>query len=147
VLPFSRLKHICFAVEDIEKAEASWAKLLGLKSTGITVLSLEGGKGIVKNTFFHLEKGSIELVYQDLPPSWKNSPIDRGSGFHHIAFETAHFDEALEVLAKKGIRPLLRFPVETPHGRVAFFPPEQTGGILIELGEMEKRSGRTGSKF
>jgi catechol 2,3-dioxygenase-like lactoylglutathione lyase family enzyme len=144
MLPFSRLKHICFAVEDIEVAEFSWAKLLGLKSTGITALSLEGRKGIVRNTFFHLEKGSIELVYQDLPPSWKNSPIDRGSGFHHIAFETKHFDEALEVLAKMGIRPLPRFPIETPHGRVAFFRPEQTAGILIELGETEKGLGPTG---
>ena len=98
-------------------------------------MRLEGGKGVVKTTFFHLEKGSIELAYHDLPPSWKDSPIKTGPGFHHIAFETSDFDEALSSLAEKGVHPLPQFPVETPHGRVAFFYPEQTGGILVELSE------------
>jgi len=138
MLPFSRIKHICFDVEDIEAAEAVFAKVLGVRSSGITTVLLDGGKGVVKNTFFHLDQGAIELAYHDLPESWQDSPINTGPGFHHIAFEVPNFDEALSELREKGITPLPNFPVMTPHGRVVFFHPERTGGILIELGEMEK---------
>jgi methylmalonyl-CoA epimerase len=138
MLPFSRIKHICFNVREIEEAEALFTKILGVRSTGITTLSLDGQKGVVKNTFFHLEKGSIELACHDLPESWRDSPINTGLGFHHIAFEVPNFDEALSELARVGITPLPQFPFTTPHGRVAFFHPEQTGGILCELGEMKK---------
>jgi len=136
--PFSRIKHICFDVEDIEAAEAALTRVFGVKSTGITSMYLDGGKGVVKNTFFRLDRGTIELAYHDLPESWKDSPINRGPGFHHVAFEVQDFDEALSELKAQGVTPLPNFPVETPHGRVAFFDPEKTGGILIELGETEK---------
>lgn len=138
MLPFSRMKHICFDVEDIEVAEAAFTRVLGVRSTGITAMLLDGGKGVVKSTFFHLDQGSIELAYHDLPESWKDSPINRGPGFHHIAFGVPDFDGALSELKARGITPLPNFPLKTPHGRVAFFHPEQTGGILIELGEAEK---------
>jgi len=136
--PFSRIKHICFNVENIEEAEIMFSRIFGVSSTGITTLPLDGRRGVVKNTFFHLKKGSIELAYHDLPESWRDSPIHTGPGFHHIAFEVAHFDEALSELALKGITPLPQFPFKTPHGRVAFFYPKQTGGILFELGEIKK---------
>lgn len=137
MLPFSRMKHVCFDVEDIEEAVARFTKVFGVPSTGIHTISLEGGAGVVKTAFFHLEKGSVELACHRLPESWKNSPINRGPGFHHLAFEVDDFDGALSSLARQGISPLPQFPFKTPHGRVAFFPPEKTGGILIELCEKE----------
>ncbi len=133
MLPFSRIKHVCFSVDDIEASEKLFAGLLGVASTGINTMVMEGGKGVVKTAFFYLEKGSIELVHQELPPSWKGSPLDKPEGFHHVGFETADFAGALASLAAKGIHPLPGFPMDTGHSRVAFFPPEQTGGVLIEL--------------
>ena len=133
MLPFSRIKHICFDVEDIDASEKLFSTLLGVPSTGINTMVLEEGKGLVKVCFFHLEQGSIELAYHDLPPSWKGSPLITPPGFHHIAFETPDFDGALFWLAEKGIHPLPQFPIDTGHSRVAFFETEKTGGILIEL--------------
>jgi len=133
MLPFSRIKHIAFVVKDIEAMEKVLEEVLGVRSTGITTRMLEGGKGVVKTAFFHMEKGSIEIIYQEFPPSWEGSPLKTPPGFHHIAFETPDFEEALSSLAQKGIRPLPRFPMDTGHSRVAFFPPDQTGGILMEL--------------
>jgi catechol 2,3-dioxygenase-like lactoylglutathione lyase family enzyme len=138
MLPFSRMKHICFDVENIEEAENRFSKIFGIRSAGIRTISLEDRKGTVKTTFFHLEEGSIELACHRLPDSWKDSPINRGPGFHHLAFEVDDFDGALSNLARQGVFPLPRFPFETPHGRVAFFPPEQTGGILVELCEKQE---------
>ena len=133
MLPFTHIKHICFDVNDIEATEKALESLLGVASTGINTVILEGGKGMVKTAFFHLEKGSIELAYHDLPPSWEGSPLKTPPGFHHIGFETPNFEEALSWLAGRNIHPLPGFPMDTGHSRVAFFPPDQTGGILIEL--------------
>ena len=133
MLPFSRIKHICFDVTDIEAAEKLYEKLLGVPSTGINTMILEGGKGVVKTTFFHLESGCIELAYHNLPPSWEGSPLKTAPGFHHVGFETPDFDEALKTLAANGVDPLPRFPMDTGHSKVAFLNPEQTGDILIEL--------------
>ncbi len=136
MLPFSRMKHISFEVEDIDKATALYARIFGVPGSGTHTISLDGGKGLVKTAFFHLETGSIELTdHHLLPESWEDSPLRTGPGFHHIGFEVVDFDEALSSLAEQGILPLPRFPFQTPHGRVAFFPPEETGGILMELCE------------
>lgn len=137
-MPFSRIKHICFDVEDIEANEALFSQILGVASTGITVMPLDDGRGVVKTTFFHFQHGSIELAYHRLPESWRDSPLNTGPGFHHIAFETPSLDEALLELAVKGIKPLPRFPLKTPRGRIAFLDPRQTGGLLIELCETEQ---------
>ena len=133
MLPFSRIKHVCFDVKDIETSEKLFSSLLGVQSTGINTTVLEGGKGQVKICFFHLEQGSIELAQHELPPSWQGSPLITPPGFHHVAFETPDFDGALSWLAEKDIHPLPQFPMDTGHSRVAFFPPEKTDGILIEL--------------
>ena len=133
MLPFTQIKHICFDVKEIETTEKVLESLLGVPSTGITTTVLEGGKGMVKVCFFHLEKGSIELAYHELPPSWEGSPLIMSPGFHHVGFETPDFDGALSWLAERGIHPLPHFPMDTGHSRVAFFPPDRTGGILIEL--------------
>jgi len=133
MLPLSAIKHVCFDVEDIEAAEKLMEGLLGVSSTGINTMTVDGGKGKVRTAFFHLEKGSIELAQHDLPPSWEGSPLKTPHGFHHVGFETDLFDEALATLAEKGINPLPGFPMDTGHSRVAFLNPEKTCGILIEL--------------
>jgi catechol 2,3-dioxygenase-like lactoylglutathione lyase family enzyme len=146
MLPFSRIKHICFDVKDIEATEKFLADLLGVPSTGINTMLLEEGKGLVKVAFFHLASGSIELAYHDLPPSWEGSPLKTAPGFHHIGFETPEFDKALSWLAGKGIHPLPQFPMDTGHSRVAFFRPELTGGILMELHDSAYSEHKSGSK-
>ena len=130
----------------LERSEARFSRLFGIPSTGIRTISLEDGKGEVKTTFFHLAEGSVELACHRLPGSWRDSPIRRGPGFHHLAFEVEDFDEALASLAVQGIVPLPRFPFKTPHGRVAFFEPEQTGGILVEICEKEAAVAEKGKE-
>ncbi len=93
----------------------------------------------MKTVFFDLPGCSIELAEHHLPASWGATPLITDPGFHHVAFATDSFDETLQKLSELGIKPLPRFPMATPHGRVAFMDPEHTGGILYELAEKEKR--------
>lgn len=134
-----RINHIGFDVEDIGKTIAVLRRLLGSRCSDITTIELEGGAGIVKTAFFDLQGCAIELAEHHLPASWGDTPLITGPGFHHVAFETASFDETLHWLAGLGIKSLPRFPMITPHGRVAFLDPEHTEGILYELVEKEAK--------
>jgi catechol 2,3-dioxygenase-like lactoylglutathione lyase family enzyme len=136
-----RLSHICFDTENIDHSVKLFSGLLGAPCPEIKTISLDNGDGEVKTAFFHLKGGCIELAEHHLPSSWGATPLLTGPGFHHIAFEVLRFDETLKMLENQGIRPLPRFPVKTPHGRVAFLDPQQTGGILWELAEKEADSG------
>ncbi len=130
-----RISHICFDVENIEEAAKSYGHLLGAECTEVVTVPLEDGAGVVKTVFFHLDGGSIELVEHHFPPSWGDTPLKTGPGFHHVAMEVSALDEALSGLEKQGIRPLPKFPIKTPHGRIAFLDPKQTEGILWEVAE------------
>ena len=132
-----RLSHICFDTENIAESVKLFSGLLGAPSPEINTMTLDNGAGEVKTAFFHLNDGSIELAEHHLPASWGETPLLTGAGFHHIAFEVSRLDETLNRLASLGIRPLPKFPMATPHGRVAFLDPQKTGGILWELAEKE----------
>lgn len=132
-----RLSHICFDVENITEAVILFAGILGVPCPAITTMPLDGGAGEVKTAFFHLEGGAIELAEHHLPASWGQTPLTTDPGFHHIAFEVLRLDDTLRRLQPLGIRPLPRFPMTTPHGRVAFLDPHHTGGMLWELSEKE----------
>jgi catechol 2,3-dioxygenase-like lactoylglutathione lyase family enzyme len=138
-MSLSKIHHVCFDVEDIEAMESILTGIFGSPSSGIATMPLDGGKGAVKTTFFHLSQGAIELANHKFPDSWKDSPLNTGPGFHHIAFETDSVEETLRDLASKGIHPLPRFPMTTPHGVVAFLDPQNTGNILMEIREKQQK--------
>jgi len=131
------LSHICFDTENIAESVELFSGLLGASCPEINAMTLDNGAGEVKTAFFHFNGGSIELAEHHLPASWGATPLLTGPGFHHIAFEVSRLDETLKRLESLGIRPLPKFPMATPHGRVAFLDPQKTGGILWELAEKE----------
>ena len=102
-------------------------RILCIPSTGISTITLDNANGSVQTAFFHLHG------------SWENSPLNRRPGFHHVSFQVPDLGNALAELAGKGVEPLPDFPMDTPHGRIAFLNPDHTGEILIELREDEKQ--------
>ena len=138
-MPLSEIHHVCFDVEDIDATEALLSQILGASSSGIATMPLEGGKGVVRTTFFRLRRGAIELAQHEFPDSWKDSPLNTGPGFHHLAFETPSMEKTLSELASKGILPLPHFPMATPHGVVAFLDPRLTGNMLFEIRERPQK--------
>jgi methylmalonyl-CoA epimerase len=129
------LDHVCFEVEDMEASESFWGSLLGVESTGISTIHLGKGNGTVQTAFFEVDPNAIELSQHRLEGDWKDSPLMRGPGFHHISFSVPSLNAVLEELSSKGCKPIPHFPRETPHGRIAFLDPSSTDGILIELKE------------
>jgi methylmalonyl-CoA epimerase len=60
----------------------------------------------------------------------------RGPGLHHVAYQVADIDAALESLRASGVRMIDEQPrVGIRSSRVAFLHPGASGGVLTELVE------------
>jgi methylmalonyl-CoA epimerase len=60
----------------------------------------------------------------------------RGPGLHHVAYQVADIDAALESLRASGVRMIDEQPrIGIRRSRVAFLHPGASGGVLTELVE------------
>jgi methylmalonyl-CoA/ethylmalonyl-CoA epimerase len=126
-----RIAHIGVAVENLQDALAFYRDVLGLEpkapesADGATIVSLPFGGP------------EVEL----LVPASPDGPIarflaKRGPGIHHLCYEVADLDAALDRCRSAGYRLVDDTPRTGAHGRrIAFVHPKSTAGILIELTE------------
>ena len=126
-----RIAHVGIAVADLETALAFYQDVLGIVPhpaetvDGATILSLPLGDS------------EVEL----LAPLHPNSPIGkflarRGPGIHHICYQVADLDAALDACRAAGYRLVDEVPrVGAAGRRIAFVHPKTTAGILLELTE------------
>lgn len=124
-----RIAHIGIAVENLRDALAFYRDVLGLEprppemADGATIVSLPFGGP------------EVEL----LEPAAPDGPIarflaKRGPGIHHVCYEVADLDAALDRCRAAGYRLVDETPRTGAHGRrIAFVHPKSTAGILIEL--------------
>lgn len=129
----ARLEHVAIAVPDLEAAIAVYSALLGRPDSGRESVESEG----VRVAFFDLDGPRLEL----LEATGEETPVGRflqrrGPGLHHIAFEVADIEAALERCRAAGLQPVGEAPRMGAGGRkVAFLHPGGTGGVLIELSQ------------
>ena len=134
--PPERLDHVGIAVRSLDEALRPYVDGLGLTADSTEEVAEER----VRVAFLPVGETRIEL----LEPTAEDSPIARfiqrrGEGIHHLCFQVADLDAALERLREAGV-PLVD---ESPRGgaggsRVAFVHPRGTGGVLIELTEVRE---------
>jgi methylmalonyl-CoA epimerase len=129
----ARLEHVAIAVPDLEAAIEVYSALLGQPDSGRESVESEG----VRVAFFDLDGPRLEL----LEPTGDATPVGRflkrrGPGLHHIAFEVADIEAALERCRAAGLMPVGEAPRSGAGGRkVVFLHPGGTGGVLIELSQ------------
>ncbi|MGD2121552.1 MAG: methylmalonyl-CoA epimerase [Gemmatimonadota bacterium] len=84
--------------------------------------------------------GSIELI----EPLGPDTPVGRflqkqGQGLHHIAYRVPDLPAALSKMREEGVRLIDDQPRPGSRGhQVAFLHPRSTGGVLVELVQVEK---------
>ncbi|MEN8196557.1 MAG: VOC family protein, partial [Pseudomonadota bacterium] len=54
-------------------------------------------------------------------------------GLNHISARVADVERSMSDLAAAGFQPMAGFPRRGAHGRVAFFEPDATTGLLFEI--------------
>ena len=135
----TRLDHIAIAVSDLDAAIRRFCDDMGL--------TLEGTEDVVsaktKTAFIPVPGTRIELVHPLNGEGAIQRHLDkRGSGLHHICFETDDIETDMERLRGLGYRLLSDTPQPGAHGtRIVFIHPKSCGGVLIELAEHPKDGG------
>ena len=125
------INHIGIAVPSLAEQIPFYRDFLKLEFLG----EEEVAEQQVRVAMFRCGEVKIEL----LEPTDPESPIARflekkGSGIHHIAYETENLDQALAEAKSAGIRLIDETPRVGAHQtRIAFIHPGSSGKILTEL--------------
>lgn len=126
-----KINHVGIAVKSIEAATPFYRDVLGMHYEGCEVVTEQK----VRVAFFSVGESRIEL----LEPTADDSPVAKfleknGEGVHHLAYEVADLQRALESLKAQNMRLIDETPRCGAHGtQIAFLHPKASGGVLTEL--------------
>ncbi len=127
----NKIEHVGIAVKDLEKANETFAKILGKKHYKIEEVEVEG----VKTSFFKLGESKIELLEAKNPDSPIAKFIDkRGEGVHHIAIHVDDIEKEMLRLKANGFELIKEhYSKGADNKLICFLHPKSTNGVLIEL--------------
>ena len=125
-----KIEHIGIAVENPEKSNEIFEKLLGETSYKTELVKSEG----VKTYFYKIGESKIEL----LESTKEDSPIKkfinkRGQGMHHLALHVEDIHAELSRLTNLGFEAIGDIKQGADNKLICFLHPKFTGGVLIEL--------------
>ena len=132
---FSKIAHLGIAVKDLDAAVRLWKDVLGFPFAGTD----EVPEQKVKVAMFPVGESRVELLAATAP----DSPIARhiekkGEGIQHVAFAVADLEAALAELKARGVALIDEKPRIGAGGhKIAFLHPKSTGGILVELTQID----------
>jgi methylmalonyl-CoA/ethylmalonyl-CoA epimerase len=127
----THIEHIGIAVSDLERAVATYEKLLGVECYAIEEVKDQR----VRTAFFKVGETKIELLASTDP----EGPIGkfiakRGEGIHHIALSVNGVKEALTGAGAQGFNLIDHEPRTGAEGlEIGFLHPKSTHGVLVEF--------------
>lgn len=127
----TKINHIGIAVTSLDDAIPFYRDNLCMAFVGIE----EVAEQKVRVAMLEVGESKIEL----LEPTSEDSPVAKfieknGAGIHHIAYEVADIEAALDKLRADGARMIDEKPRHGVHGtRIAFIHPKSSNGVLTEL--------------
>lgn len=129
------IDHIGIIVENLETSVAMFDHLFHLKPSKIKEMPDVGLK-IAKLNAANI---SIELLqYTDQEKGLAQKTMGVEPGINHLSITVEDMKSNLKDLERKGLKVMNGFPRPGSHGQVAFFKPETTQGILLEVCEKAK---------
>jgi methylmalonyl-CoA/ethylmalonyl-CoA epimerase len=130
---FDRIDHIGVAVEDLDAAIELYRQQFEMGEQYREIVEQQG----VEAVLLEVGEGHVELLKPLGPETAVGKFLEaRGPGLHHVAYQTADIDSALDQVRAAGLELIDETPRVGIRGtRVAFLHPKATGGVLIELVE------------
>src|SRR5664279_4550927 len=128
---FSRIDHIGVAVEEMEPAMELYRDHLRLAVAHREIVEEQG----VEAVLLDVGENHVEL----LAPLGADTPVGKflakqGPGLHHVAYQVADIEVALDACRQAGLRLIDERPRRgIRDSRVAFLHPRSTGGVLTEI--------------
>jgi methylmalonyl-CoA/ethylmalonyl-CoA epimerase len=103
-------------------AKKNQAEIIEKKDTGVEIAFAPVGETL------------IELLHYTKPTQAKRSIVREQKGaINHICFEVDDLEEAIRYFEERGLKVAKGYPASGAHGRIAFFEPSTTEGVLIEI--------------
>ena len=128
---FGRIDHIGVAVHDLDESVGLYRDRFGMAEQHRETVESFG----VEAVLLEVGDGHVELLAPLSPESGVGRFLAKnGPGMHHVAYQTADIDSALEQVRTAGLQ-LIDEQARTGirGSRVAFLHPKSTGGVLTEL--------------
>jgi len=127
-----KIRHIGVMVDDFEQTIEKF-KGFGLKCSEIK----EDKPMDLQIGFLSIGDIDIEVLHHTKPDKG-DVPMNRvvrgqKGALNHLCFEVDDLDASIRDFERNGAKLLEGCPRPGAHGRIAFFYPETTGGVLIEL--------------
>jgi methylmalonyl-CoA/ethylmalonyl-CoA epimerase len=125
------IHHLGVAVHDLDEALSTYLELFGGRLEHRATVPDQG----VEAAAVLVGAGRVELV----SPLGDDTPVGRflakrGPGMHHVAYEVADVEVALEELEESGAQLIDLTPHEGLFGlQVAFVHPDAVHGVLTEV--------------
>ncbi len=126
------IDHLGIVVENLDKAVEMFEDFFKMKPTKVTELTDVGLK------IAHLEARNIELEliqYTGEEAGFGRRVMGDQKGVNHLSIRVEDTDNAVKTFREQGLKVMEGFPRTGSHGRVAFFEPETTHEILLEICE------------
>ncbi len=130
-----KIRHIGVVVGEFERALEKF-RGFGLPPNEVIDARAVGAK----IAFMPIGDAMIELI-SHTEPDTRQDPLVRvvrgnAGAINHICFEVDDLEATVQDFEKGGARLVQGCPREGAHGRIAFFYPETTEDVLIELCEV-----------
>jgi methylmalonyl-CoA/ethylmalonyl-CoA epimerase len=127
-----KLRHVGIMVENFEQAIEKF------KGFGIPCTATAENKNIdLRVGFLPIGESALEILHHSQPDRGDDlmSGIVRSQkgAINHLCFEVDDLDATIRDFERSGAKMIEGCPRPGAHGRIAFFYPETTAGVLIEL--------------
>ena len=126
-----KMRHVGIIVEDLDRTIKKFEGF-GLACNEIIERKEEG----IRITFFPIGDTLIELLSFSPDKGWDpvHTVVRSQKGtINHLCFEVDDLEASIRDFEKSGAKLIEGSPRAAAHGRIAFFYPETTEGVLIEL--------------
>lgn len=126
-----KIEHLGIAVANIEKANATFEKLLGTAAYKKEEVASEG----VATSFFMVGESKVELLEATNTDSAIHKYLQKNrEGIHHIAFDVDDIIQEIARLKKEGFVFINETPKKGADNKlVVFIHPKSANGLLVEL--------------
>ncbi|MBN2123040.1 MAG: VOC family protein [Deltaproteobacteria bacterium] len=132
------IDHVGIIVEDLHASLGLFERLFGMRPDTVKEMPDAG----LKIAHLRAQNVGIELIQYTRKGCFGEKVMGARKGLNHLSFHVEDIDSSLKDWQEKGIHVMEGFPMQGSQGPVAFFEPETTGEILLELchhpGEGEK---------
>ena len=138
------LAHIGHIVTDMDAAINNFKRVYGVTDEDIRIPPSPAGMEVMTNFAFITVAGTEFELVEPVSQYFKDIllPMPSGmAGINHVAYLVEDIDGAVAVLEKNGIKPGHVTPggvVDFGEKKLCYLDPETTGGLVIELIEINE---------